>query len=132
MTIIRLNKSMYIKLAGHIACIGKTEMQTKFILKNWIEGFYLRKLCCRWKILLNIPLFTVCRIHTAVNCIMRRLMEGQKERKKERRKENVLVICMCQSYTIDPAVVRCSQYSEHNCVSAHKPLWHVFIPQVKL
>ena len=63
----------------------------------WFEGMYLRKLGFRGRIILSRPLFAVCRLHTAVSCIMRRLMEWKKERKTEwRRPCNMNV----QSYTL--------------------------------
>ena len=58
------------------------------------------------------------------------MKEGKNERKKEIRRP--CNMCVSVVHTIDPAVVRCSQYSEHNNVSTLKPQWHVFIPQVQL
>jgi hypothetical protein len=49
MTIIRLTKRMYIKLAGHIARIGKIEMQTKFYFGKLNRGILLEKARLSWE-----------------------------------------------------------------------------------
>jgi len=52
--------------------------------------------------------------------------EGRKEERRRPSNMNVSVV-----HAIDPAVVRCSQYSDHNCVLALKLQWYVFIPLVQ-
>jgi hypothetical protein len=49
MTVIRLIKSRYIKLAGHIARTGKTEMQTTFNFENFNRVTLLEKIRQSWE-----------------------------------------------------------------------------------